>query len=100
MKNQHTPGPWRVSPVSRPDLDDDPMGQYDVEPAVSQLSERYFNCEPESDELDDVHAENAANARLIAASPDLLAALRDILDGKGNQRGVLERARAAILKTE
>ncbi len=60
----------------RPDLEDDPMGQYEVRPACDELAVRYDNAEPESDELDAVHAENLANARLISAAPKLLAACK------------------------
>lgn len=53
------------------------------------------------------HAERAANARLIAAAPDLLEALRYAfehapksfyLDGKSTPAEWIERARAALAK--
>ena len=73
MSAAHTPGPWTVKAIIRTDLDDDPMGEYVVEPASTTLGDQYFAAEPETPELDAVHAENQANAILIAASPELLA---------------------------
>lgn len=56
MTTQHTPGPW------------------EVEIADSLYNTFYIvNEDRESDELDH------ANARLIAAAPELLAALREVL---------------------
>jgi hypothetical protein len=47
-------------------------------------------------------AESAANARLIAAAPDLLETLRELVDGmpdvEDSEGRVLFRARAAIAK--
>ena len=39
-----------------------------------------------------------SNAALIAAAPDLLAALQSMLEGNHNQQDVREAARAAIAK--
>jgi len=77
-KAQHTPGPWTVQPLITPDQDDDPMGVYTIEPAATDLTGRYFRSEPETPELEAVHAENRANANLIAAAPELLETLEQI----------------------
>ena len=63
MSDTHTPGPWKVHPEIRPDLDDDPMGIYVVEAAVYKLTPRYYAAKPETEELDAIYAENSANRR-------------------------------------
>lgn len=81
--SDHTPGPWTVHPLLRPDLDDDPMGHYVVEEARDKLTPLYFETEPDDGPegeaaLAAIHSENAANARLIAAAPAMLATLEDV----------------------
>jgi hypothetical protein len=66
---------WTVTPLHRPDLDDDPMGVFVVEPAATLLTARYFAAEAETPELDAIHAENAAIGRLLQTAPKLLNAL-------------------------
>ena len=62
MNTQHTPGPWTVMPrMTHP--------WYDIKAAEWQVAE----VETDPDAPD----ESEANARLIAAAPDLLAALRE-----------------------
>jgi len=57
MKTKHTPGPWEIEPHSTIDK------EFNVGPGISV-------------DYDDVdHAEQDANAKLIAAAPDLLEAL-------------------------
>jgi hypothetical protein len=62
----HTPGPWQVS--DGPDIDGDPYETVFAKdrPVIAHVGE--WDGEGES------------NARLIAAAPDLLEALRDLLD--------------------
>ncbi len=79
MTTKHTPGPWTATPFLTPANDDDPQGVYIVQPVERTLGKRYFEAEAESDELEQVHAENQANAVLIAAAPELLAALKHCL---------------------
>lgn len=62
---QHTPGPWTILP---------PCGEGDfgvLSNKVNAGGNFYVATLPNGS-----HAESAANARLIAAAPDLLAALR------------------------
>lgn len=62
---EHTPGPWEV---------DDCGNICGQGAALAQVfGAEDFPCIPEED-YDDVNLECAANARLIAAAPDLLAA--------------------------
>lgn len=57
----------------------------------------YTECEIGSQWLN----EAVANAHLIAAAPDMLAALKDLLDDKGTTYAVrVLKARAAIAKAE
>ncbi len=60
MKTQHTPGPWKIGAK---------LGIY-----CKNLGTMIANC----DHTTNFPEENLANARLIAAAPDLLAALRQV----------------------
>lgn len=66
MKAKHTPGPWHVQP-GRLHLVDDANGQ-----GVAD-THNYWRA-------DSTEEREQANARLIAAAPDLLAALTHLLD--------------------
>ena len=75
-ETKHTPGPW----LSR-----------HLCPAL------YRVCDEEGNTVAD--AEDAANARLIAAAPDLAAALADLLSyAEGSGWPCLPAARAALAK--
>jgi len=85
--------PWIATPLRRPDLDDDPMGQYRVEPIATALQQRYDIAEPESQELDAIHQENLAVANLISRAPELLDALKTALpyvEGEGTDTEIAE----------
>lgn len=66
MKTNHTPGPWQVAETQH-------HGQTldIVESSTARILARTFINSP--------FPEQAANARLIASSPDLLAALQFLL---------------------
>jgi hypothetical protein len=83
---QHTPGPWRAS--SAKTLTD--RGWYVdhvSDPTLGKLDLICDNARPE-------------DARLIAAAPDLLAALQHVLQVLNHPivRDAIEQARAAIAK--
>lgn len=84
--SKHTPGPWKV----------DAMGNvWSADTKVCEMSEHPVmasGCYREK--TDDEHR---ANARLIAAAPDLLAALERIADETA-ATWVCDVARAAIAK--
>lgn len=83
-QSKHTPGPWKVSPSTEADF----LGVYPdtgrSEFPVAKLPE-YIKAEIAE-----------ANARLIAAAPDLLAELKWCMIGVGNRT----RMAAAIAKAE
>jgi hypothetical protein len=93
MTAQHTPGPWRISDG--------------VSSHVYLIDGRIDGQSSAVAEIVFAHARNPADARLIAAAPDLLAALRDVLRiataasiGVSGNQPRLDRARAAIAKAE
>lgn len=88
-ETKHTPGPWRVS-----------SGM--VETEANSLPIAWMDREPGNGTLP---VERDENARLIAAAPELLSALKAILGGQLHgsidlyaQR--FEDARAAVAKAE
>lgn len=70
MTAKHTPGPWFVSGV-RTKMD----GQRWLR-VLQETPERELAFIPYDDRTDAMHIEATASARLIAAAPDLLAALK------------------------
>ena len=89
----HTPGPWTVQ--GQAVLSDRPY------PEWKQIAEvRIGNADNWSD------PEGESNSRLIAAAPDLLAALEEVSDylaeffDEGRKHRVIRAADAAIAKAE
>lgn len=82
----HTPGPWFYSrngnPIYITGNWDKVAGTYADVAEIAQQEQ----------------SEAQANARLIAAAPDMLAALKAILDETGGMGGPFTAARAAIAK--
>lgn len=95
--NAHTPGPWTVTKGRRCWSIDAPSQ------SPREFPTRWLIAETVSDEDAD-----EANARLIAAAPELLEALRDLCDAipdetaKADQPllGWIDQARATIAKVE
>lgn len=91
MGAQHTPGPWGISSQSVSTIKQfDFMGETSVLIASAQGHDNsgFF---PSYDERD-------ANARLIAAAPDLLEALKGVLRVADRATDEFDAARAAIAK--
>jgi hypothetical protein len=98
---RHTPGPWEIR--------DDNLGCKEIVAGFSNDSEgwdgRLFTVNVGYTHGLENEGEDAANARLIAAAPDMLAALRAVIF-QTIQGKVLERdacvtaARSAIAKAE
>ena len=87
MTTKHTPGPWRVAGRETRNL------PHSLVAADTLLARVYSKCF--GDEV-----EETANARLIAAAPDLLAALKGVLadlDGL-KMRPQFNAAHAAVAK--
>ena len=85
---QHTPGPWWQGST----LDDSVF-------AAGGGDEVCVAVCPERSVISD-GAETYANARLIAAAPDLLEALKAVVAVADRKTVEFERARAAIAKAE
>ena len=86
MSTQHTPAPWTTD-------GDAYSGNLDIVAPRGRIA--MLDCEF-SEETEDVLT---ANARLIAAAPDLLACLLDVLDAEGDLNAMdFDRYRAAIAK--
>ena len=111
MSTKHTPGPWTPFILDKP-LSEIPT--YVEKCIAAGTGEEFFFVAAEMPDgaVDVCHVGNGprreANARLIAAAPELLAALKDVVgwvpgssafftDGSS---AAVERARAAIAKAE
>lgn len=99
--SKHTPGPWEIDHDTRPaeiccvhGLP--PHGEQNQTFAYVRGALGYWDADEN---------ENLANIRLIAAAPDLLAALQEMVERFGSrtdnlfsQRSACDDARAAIVK--
>ena len=91
MKKGHTPGPWEAVTPNPPELWDTRIF----------AGTRYIGMIGNSDNHDGC---DEANARLIAAAPDMLDCLHEIIDYRGgadsalNDEYVMDRVYAAIAK--
>lgn len=85
MKNQHTPGPWEnhCGEVTTPQINGRSYRR------IAAVQDYGLGGLPEVDE---------ANAHLISAAPDLLEALKELVDL--NVARNMNRAKAAIAKAE
>ena len=69
MRNEHTPGPWKVSSYNHH------YGTYKIEP-WAQIERNWLIKK----DITDHHGEREANARLIAAAPELLEVCEEVLN--------------------
>lgn len=98
--NKHTPGPWKFGSELMPEVFGDKfhISQQEGAPYTENYSDVATTISGELIEVQE------ANARLIAAAPDLLVALQDILNEFDNQvtnygdQPCQSNARAAIAK--
>jgi hypothetical protein len=101
MKTTHTPGPWRTCLLS---YQQGGRGQVVAEVptcfgTIAVRADPVYPC-PSKDKLD---AEGQANARLIAAAPDMLAACESALeriDGMNEAMHIVDELRSAIAKAK
>lgn len=88
MNAQHTPGPWRVLPPE--------LGKSYLRVRGTRLGGRYKIANvlhPDYENVPDWEAERStANARLIAAAPELLDACRSALAGEHRAHELLRTA--------
>ena len=97
-----TPGPWEVQDRRRAPLPNIRIKSGSHE--VAQVSDVHMRDDHWHDwthkEADAVDAEGLANARLIAAAPELRDALREILAITDRKHDAWDKARAALAKAE
>jgi hypothetical protein len=104
----HTPGPWSVAPYPEGAELLEVVADYSELPGGRKSA--HWIAELDAGGIDDDRETNAANARLIAAAPELYKELRHLvgllevaeLEGELNVPGLatLNGARAAIAKAE
>ena len=80
--SKHTPGPWRV-------VEDRVPSSLEVYAGKTAIAECWRRADVETE---------IANARLIAAAPDLLKALEFVIRGVPDTWEGVQQARAAIAK--
>jgi hypothetical protein len=103
---KHTPGPWSVPHMARPEVDCDCVYVLANGYMGSVADISVYNGKPIGEGGNDSPplAEAQANARLIAAAPDLLEALQELheifngLVGSANYPKQVKKTRAAIAK--
>lgn len=94
---KHTPGPWFIKPVSNATVE----GNLNIIQTESSTGKGYhvsYSAAWDDNEVTKIEAQ--ANANLIAAAPDLLEALQEVvkvLDGAGCEAATV-KAKAAISK--
>ena len=97
MKVQHTPGPWVIYTEPKTLKIRGPYREY-----ITQWTTESAGSYKLSDETRErMRLERIANANLISAAPDLLKALKVIVEAGGiGPEGMFEDAREAIAKAE
>ena len=88
MSAQHTPGPWTIRPYNF----DNVRGAHGIFPEGRRIPICHSIMGGDLEEAD-------ANTALIAAAPDLLACLLEVLDADGDLNAMdFDRYRAAIAR--
>jgi len=91
MEAKHTPGPWHIAEYGQ-DNDGNPK-YYGIVRGDVTIANLGMSTNENA-------KEKAANARLIAAAPDLLAAAKTITDCVALEQWMWDDLRAAIAKAE
>lgn len=100
---KHTPGPWAVGNIKQSNR---PDANYPVEAYYDADGERFLGTVAEiptwsfDGVTDAKREEHIANARLIAAAPDLLTALQNLMAVTDEMHPRWQEARAAIAAAE
>jgi hypothetical protein len=87
--NKHTPGPWHIEREDSPDAEWSRRFPTIIADEYEVVGNEGFYGDLETD---------MANARLIAAAPDLLEALEFVIRGVPDTWEGVQKARAAIAK--
>ena len=100
MTTNHTPGPWSVNSYISQRDDSSPTSRRNILCATVDTADGHLinaaNCQVAA-----IFARNrAADARLIAAAPDLLSALEYWFDSTATAEEIAKRARVAIAKAK
>lgn len=107
--SKFTPGPWEASQV---DIYDEDPRRWSVLAGGGQNEATYFIATIENGLPGEIMATEEANARLIAAAPEMYAALEMFLDAQSDyetnapdiaarkHEAALELARAALAKAD
>ena len=99
----HTPGPWKIEKCEEngPFLDSFYISA-NVKEWDGNESQRIVCRFPTgTGQFSETGRENLANARLVAAAPEMLQALQCVVDLLGDQEGIfIEQCKAAISKAK
>jgi len=93
--NEHTPGPWVIGDRNR-------AGDFYIKPVHGNAGKNYVAIVVSQGDLTltEIPGDADANAHLIAAAPDLMAALKGVMVSFAGDDLKLASARAAIAKAE
>ncbi len=96
---KHTPGPWTISKISPLTGEQDMSVEFDGCPVCTVRGTNDMSCIDEEDESQ-IKVECLANARLIAAAPELLAAVKELHMINIQKDGVFYGLTTVYKKTE
>lgn len=102
MEAKHTPGPWIISELNDAiDGEENILIEHEGFPLAEVRGSNDMSCIDE-DDLSTINTEVIANAKLIAAAPDLLKVVQDFMKdwetGARCQYSIYESAKEAIQK--
>ena len=98
IKTGHTPGPWSIERA-----DSNRVMHFEDDSQTHYRHVAYCGSDWDTGRTGERDKEDTANARLIAAAPDLLVALRACelrFRGISDTGGLLDQINAAIAKSE
>lgn len=103
--NKHTPGPWEVGKLNVAHIDGFPLNRIPISGGGYAIAAVWAGDARRQGPIMGLQEMHQANASLIAASPDLLSALRDCLEQMHHPNGeraydIAQAAERAIAKAE